>query len=209
MRFQAPISVVIAIAFGLVVLLGYFLDMPLLTAFKNVFVQWALMLAAVALLVGVANLFSVHWRKARRREKGATSSLVLLISLLVTILVTGYFGPTGSWTMWIFNYVQVPLETSLMALLAIVLVYAIAKLFGRRVDLFTLIFIGTALVVLLGTAPLFGVELPGIHGPNGIKYLIAQIPAVGGARGILIGVALGTLATGLRILLGADRPYGG
>jgi hypothetical protein len=96
-----------------------------------------------------------------------------------------------------------------MALLAIVLVYAIAKLFGRRVDLFTLIFIGTALVVLLGTAPLFGVELPGIHGPNGIKYLIAQIPAVGGARGILIGVALGTLATGLRILLGADRPYGG
>ena len=33
--------------------------------------------------------------------------------------------------------------------------------------------------------------------------------ASGGARGILIGVALGTLTTGLRILFGADRPYGG
>jgi len=33
--------------------------------------------------------------------------------------------------------------------------------------------------------------------------------AAGGARGILLGVALGTLTTGLRILFGADRPYGG
>jgi hypothetical protein len=30
-----------------------------------------------------------------------------------------------------------------------------------------------------------------------------------GARGLLIGVALGTLLTGLRVLFGIDRPYGG
>jgi len=30
-----------------------------------------------------------------------------------------------------------------------------------------------------------------------------------GIRGILMGVALGSIATGLRILMGADRPYGG
>lgn len=209
MKFQLPISKAIAIAFGLIVLMGYFIDVRLLSAFRDVFVQWALMLAAVALLVGVANLLSVHWRKARKREEGASSSIILIISLLITLIVAGYFGPTGSWTMWIFNYIQVPLESSLMALLAIILIYAGAKLFGRRVDLFTLIFIGTALVMLLGAAPLFGIELPGIHGPNGIRNLISQIPAVAGARGILLGVALGTLATGLRILIGADRPYGG
>jgi hypothetical protein len=38
---------------------------------------------------------------------------------------------------------------------------------------------------------------------------ITQVIALGGARGILIGVALGTLTTGLRVLFGADRPYGG
>jgi len=32
---------------------------------------------------------------------------------------------------------------------------------------------------------------------------------LGGARGILIGVALGSLLTGLRVLFGFDRPYGG
>jgi hypothetical protein len=31
----------------------------------------------------------------------------------------------------------------------------------------------------------------------------------GGARGLLIGVALGTLLTGIRVLFGIDRPYGG
>jgi hypothetical protein len=38
---------------------------------------------------------------------------------------------------------------------------------------------------------------------------IAEVWALGGARGILIGVALGTLMTGLRVLFAIDRPYGG
>jgi len=42
-----------------------------------------------------------------------------------------------------------------------------------------------------------------------VRPFIAQVLAAGGARGILIGVALGTLTTGLRVLLGSDRPYGG
>jgi hypothetical protein len=32
---------------------------------------------------------------------------------------------------------------------------------------------------------------------------------IAGARGILLGIALGSVTTGLRILLGADRPYSG
>jgi hypothetical protein len=42
-----------------------------------------------------------------------------------------------------------------------------------------------------------------------VRPFVAQVLAAGGARGILIGVALGTLTIGLRILFGADRPYGG
>jgi hypothetical protein len=40
-----------------------------------------------------------------------------------------------------------------------------------------------------------------------IKDWILNVPTLAGVRGILLGVALGTIATGLRILLGADRPY--
>jgi hypothetical protein len=35
------------------------------------------------------------------------------------------------------------------------------------------------------------------------------VVAAAGARGILLGVALGTLTTGLRILFGTDLPYKG
>jgi hypothetical protein len=36
--------------------------------------------------------------------------------------------------------------------------------------------------------------------------VLQRLPDAGG-RGILIGLALGTIATGVRILLGVDRPY--
>jgi hypothetical protein len=42
-----------------------------------------------------------------------------------------------------------------------------------------------------------------------VRPIITQIFAAAGARGILLGVALGTLTTGLRVLFGADRLYGG
>jgi hypothetical protein len=40
-----------------------------------------------------------------------------------------------------------------------------------------------------------------------IKDWVLEVPALAGARGILLGAALGTAATGLRVLLGIDRPY--
>ena len=93
-----------------------------------------------------------------------------------------------------------------MALLAIVLAYAAARLFYRRLNIFTLIFIVTALLVILGsiTFPLIDLAF--------LRYLrtwISQVLATGGARGILLGIGLGIVATGLRVLMGADRPYGG
>jgi hypothetical protein len=64
----------------------------------------------------------------------------------------------------------------------------------------------TAVVVLLGQVPLgryLGDFLPRI------KDWILNVPGTAGMRGIIIGVALGTIATGVRVLMGFDRPYGG
>ena len=206
---KISISVAIAIAFGVIVLLGYFVDIPLLRLLADVFLQYAAILAAVALLLGLVNLFTVHWRKAATGQKGNLYSVIVLISFGVTTLVVAFFGPTAEWSMWIFNNIQIPIETSLMALLVVILIFASIRLVRKRMNWFTLLFIGTALIMLLGSAPLFGVELPILHGPNGLRSIISQIPVAAGARGLLFGVALGTIATGLRILIGTDRPYGG
>ena len=94
-----------------------------------------------------------------------------------------------------------------MAVLAIILVYAVARLLSRRPKWNTILFVVTVLLVLLGSVPLF---LLGEIAPlTAMRSWLTQVPAIAGARGILLGVALGTVATGLRILIGSDRPYGG
>lgn len=209
MRLKLPISAAITISFGLIVLLAYFIELPILVLLRQILLQWAIPIAAVALIVGVVNLLYVHWLKASAGQRGGFYSVVLILALLVTVIVAGYFGPTSDWALWMFNYLQVPVETSLMAILAVTLAFAGLRLLRKRLNVFSIIFLGTGVLMLLGTTPLFGVVIPGLHGQLGLRALIAQVPAVAGARGILIGVALGTIATGLRVLLGAERPYRG
>jgi hypothetical protein len=208
-RLRAPISTAIAILVGFVILSSYFLNNNILNNLQKIFLQWAVILAAVALVVGVINLLSVHIQKFIHGQKGSVYSLIIVFSILITILVVGFFGITGTWSKWLFNNIQVPAESSLMGLVAVVLVYAIARMFSRKITLFSLVFVFTVLLVILGSVPIFGIEVPGLHGPDGLRALLIRIPALAGARGILLGVALGTIATGLRVLLGADRPYGG
>ena len=78
---------------------------------------------------------------------------------------------------------------------------------NQRLSVFSVIFVITALLVLLGTArfPWGGIPVLG----DVILPLLRDVFATAGGRGILLGVALGTIATSLRILMGTDRPYGG
>jgi hypothetical protein len=204
---RTPFSTAVAVLVGLLILLGYFIPVEPLLSLRVMLLQWTVILAAFALLVGVVNLFRVHSTKIKNAQPGSVYSFILIVALVLTLAVVGYYGPTSAASIWIFSYIQLPIEASLMALLTIVLVYACVRLLRRRLNALALVFLLTVLVVLLGTAPLFFIgEAPVL---NLIRDLIVQIPAVGGARGLLLGVALGAIATGLRILMGADRPYGG
>jgi hypothetical protein len=138
-------------------------------------------------------------------EPGGIYSLLLVVALIVTTVLVGVLGPTAPISLWIFNFIEIPVESSLMALLAIILIYASARMLGRRLNLFSLFFIGTVLLILLSTAFPPGSDVPLI---GQIGMWVQRVPVVAGVRGILLGVALGTVATGLRVLAGADRPYG-
>ena len=118
------------------------------------------------------------------------------------------FGPDNRVVLSLFEYIQLPVEATLMALLAVSLAAAGVRMVMRRRDVYSLIFISTALLVLLGTAPWpFGGA--GASATFGwLRNWLAQVWAAGAARGIVLGVALGAVTTGLRVLLGADRPYG-
>jgi len=198
------IAVAIAIIAGLIVLIGYFV--PALAGVQGILLNWAIILAGVAALVGVFNLISVHGDKIRRREKGNIYSAILLISLFASFIFGIALGPDNPNMRLLVSAVIVPVEATLMALLSVTLLYASVRLLRRRTDLMSVIFLLTAVFMLITSAilPFFGVSPL-----TDLILKIRQALPLGGARGILIGVALGTLTTSLRVIFGADRPYGG
>lgn len=199
-----------AIATGAFILVTSFISLETGSAvavLRSKVLNTAVLLAAVALVLGVLNLAAVHSRKVREDRKNSLYSLILLFSLLITFSITLWQGPTGVLPQAIFNYIQVPIEISLMAVLTVSLTIATIRFLQRRPDLFTLVFVAVVLVSLVGSGPVFGIEVPFIS--DLLRPYTVRVLANAGARGVLLGVGLGTVATGLRVLLGADRPFGG
>ncbi len=199
------ITAVIAIATGTLILFGYFFK-PFAIV-QTLLLNWAIILASVAALVGIFNLLSVHTDKIRRGEKGSTYSALLVIAMLATVFFGIILRPQHAVMQVLLNGIIIPVEAALMGLLTVSLLYAAIRLLRRRADMMGIIFLLTAVILFLGSATLPFGDIPVIG--TLIRPWVSQILALGGARGILIGVALGTLTTGLRVLFGIDRPYGG
>jgi hypothetical protein len=199
------VTAVIAIAFGVLVLGGYFF--PALMGVQTLLLNWAIILAGVAVFVGIFNLISVHTDKVRRGEKGGIFSALLVLSLAATFIFGIILRPEhGIMKKVAMNGIIIPTEAALMGILTISLIYAAIRLLRRRLDLMSILFLLTAVIILLGSATLPFGDMPLI---GTFSRWVTQVLALGGMRGILIGVGLGALTTGLRVLFGADRPYGG
>lgn len=199
------IALAFAVLSGLVVLAGYFV--PALQEAQQLLLNWAVALAGTAVIVGVFNLIFVHAGRIQKKEKGAGYSAILLICLFGAFVFALALGPDHPEIRSIVGAVIVPAESSLMGLLTISLIVGAFRLLRRRASLMSIIFLTTAVLMLLASATLPVGEI----GPltNLVGPWLQHVLALGGTRGILVGMALGTLVTGLRVLIGAHRPYEG
>ena len=203
LRRNVPSAVVLVA--GVVVLLGQFADVDLFRALllpelSAAFVQWAAILFAFAMLLGLLNLVKVHAQHVRARGAGWTLSAVLLGTVFI-VLCAGLNGVNAPSLQWIFRSVLSPLESTLLALTVFFLAGAAMRAIRIRTPAAILMLV-TAVIVLLGQMPFaerLSLELAGF------QRWIVEVPAVAGQRGILLGVALGTIATALRLLSGVER----
>ena len=205
---RAPITTAVAIAIGLIILLGYFVPAPPLQTIRIILLGWAGTLAGVLLLIGVFNLISVHWRRFTRSKPADYYSPYLIATFLITLVAGLWLGPGSSQFQRVVSAIQVPIETSLLAILAISLSVASLSLLRNRKSLMMIVFtFSVALFLLVGSGFLTGLS-ESIPLVGSLLAALNRLP-LAGIRGILLGVALGSLVTGLRILLGVDRPYSG
>ena len=202
------VNVIVAIVSGIIVLLGYFFKLPELENLRASLLNWALVLSGVAGLVAILNLiFSVHWKRVRNKHPRKGASLIIIISFGITFLVGIFLGPSNPGFQKLVTAVQVPIESSLMAILAITLVIASLKILQRQRNWMGFVFfVSVILFLILNSGVLaFTSEIPILRD---LLSAFHQVP-VAGARGILLGVALGSIVTGIRVLIGSDRPYNG
>jgi hypothetical protein len=198
------VTAAFAVAAGLIVLLGYFFPAQL-GPFRILLLDWAVVIAGIAVLVGIFNLVAVQMEKFRSGQKGGAYGILLVVALVVTFGLGLVLGPQDPYMRLTMDAIIMPVEASLMAILVVTLAYASIRLLRRRVDVMSMVFLAAAVVFLILIMPTPVGALPGSQAIMDFLGMFSD----GGARGLLIGIALGTLLTGLRVLFGVDRPYGG
>ena len=162
---------------------------------------------ALAVLVGIWNLISVHVGRLIRTRNGWVYSLITLLS---AIAVTGIYlmDETDSWTgelkgeklsPRVFEAVQVSIESALAGLIVFFLTYAIYRLLYKRFTWTSILFMVAVAIVLLGWLPLEDDSLADL------REWLMTVPVLAGSRGLLIGIGLGTVIVGIRALTGYDR----
>jgi hypothetical protein len=211
------IATVIAVLAGLVVLIGY-IGGPLQDA-RLVLLSIVSLLAAWAVVAGAVNLVLVHTKKFLNQAPGWFYSLWVLIGFLLVIIVN-LLAPFLGWgsgagnqaNTWIFTTIVTVGGASLAGLVAFFLVFAAYKALRTRRTPLTVVFVITVVLALIVLAPWPSfVPNPSLTASATLRDLLAaivRVPAVAGARGLLLGIALGAIATGVRVLMGLDRPYG-
>ncbi len=170
---------------------------------------WYSVVTGVAMLIGVQSLLNNHYKRIRRGENIVYSSF-LIAGFLVTFVLGVYsiraygdaFAPNSPF-MFIFNYAEVPLQSTMFALLAFFIASAAYRAMKIRTVEASLLLIA-AVIVMLGRVPV-GAQI--WSGMPSFAEWIMQIPNLAAQRGILIGVALGSVGMSLRIILGIEKPY--
>ncbi len=202
------VSITAAVLSGLIVLLGYLLPrLSLLQTLRSTLVNWAVILFGVAMIIGVFNLLAVHWRKLTRDEGRDPYSFVLLATFIMTVVFGLLMSPSDLRFQKIILSVMRPIQISLVAVLTFGLAAAGIKTAWPEsqphVGLFS---ISTVLFLFFNTD--LGMTLTHLPFFDGLVPFIKTIP-LAGARGMIIGISLGSILTGLRIVLGMERPYTG
>jgi len=172
---------------------------------------WTYFIALIVLLAAlwfyVQGLLSSGGKPMTNILIGAGLSAVFaLITIFDNSWTFHFYTPEGLSNMMFinfFNYIMVPLQATMFALLAFFIASASYRAFRARNVLASLLLIA-ALIVMLRFTP----------GPWGdllakTSTWVMNVPNLAAQRAIIIGIGLGIVATALKVILGIERGYMG
>lgn len=204
LHLKRTVPLVIAFVFGFGLLLQFFIPHPLSEKALTMTQKWATIVIYVSLLLGIGSLLQVHGRKIGAKSAGWGYSAVTLAFFFLTVLAG--FHPKkdepGGPLQWTYGNLYSPMSATMFSLLGFFIASAAFRAFRARSLEATLLLV-TAVIIMLGQVPL-GAYIPGL--PNLSAWILA-VPLTAAKRALMFGVALGSIATALRIIFGVERAY--
>jgi hypothetical protein len=198
---------------GLFMILSFFVPHQWVSVPADFLQQCAIIVVAFGYVLGGANALRINLETVSKRQSGWLYKLVLVISLIVTVVLgaiegEGFLNP-GMKSKWLYENIYSPMSSTMFALLAFFIASAAFRAFRIRTVEAGLL-AAAALIVMLGRVPLTNAMTMWL--PEGMRLQTAQewileFPQNAAKRAILIGAALGVMATGLRVILGIERSY--
>jgi len=207
LRRQLPL--LITLVTGLLFVAQYYVPHPASEQMLTSATKWLQIIGGFALILGVTSLFHQHAVKIRRQEAGWGYSLVLYVGMLGTIAIglwaNGKESVEGTMTAfgWIYNYMMVPLQGTMFAILAFFIASAAYRSF-RAKSREAAVLLVAAMIVMMGRVPLGEYLIP-LSGD--VSSWILNVLNASVRRAILIGVSLGAIALSFKIIFGVERSY--
>jgi hypothetical protein len=198
---------------GVFMLLSFFVPHHVVSVPADFLQQCAVIVVAFGYVLGGANAVRVNLEGIARRQPDWPYKLVLVVTLAATVvvgLVEGrHWQESTTVSMFLYNQVYSPMQATMFALLAFFIASAAFRAFRVRTVEAGLLAVA-ALIVMLGRVPVgdqLTSWLPESVRLGAMQDWIMNVPQNAAKRAILMGAALGVMATGLRVILGIERSY--
>lgn len=212
MRREVPLF--FAFLAGVMMIVSFFIPHAIFQDFNDNFRNAFIIMGSFAVVLGIGNLIQVNVRRVSTRSEDWEYKLVLLIALFV-MMVAGLIPAWRQYSVttnpfgWMFNYMYVPMQSTMFSMLAFFIASAAFRAFRMRNTEAALLLIA-ATIVMLGQVPI-GKWLSDhfylkIFDPQ-ITDWIMNKPNVAAKRAILIGAAFGGISQAVRIIVGIERSY--
>jgi hypothetical protein len=198
---------------GSFMILSFFVPHHLVSTPADFLQQCAVIVVAFGYVLGGANALRVNLDSIARRQPDWPYKVVLVASLLITLIIGlkdgRHWQDDTTASMFLYNQLYSPMQATMFALLAFYIASAAFRAFRIR-TLEAGLLAAAALIVMLGRVPI-GNEmtawLPESLRFGPVQEWIMNVPQNAAKRAILMGAALGVMATGLRVILGIERSY--
>jgi uncharacterized membrane protein YidH (DUF202 family) len=173
-------------------------------SWDKLLIDYSIVIAAIAAIVGGVDVARYHVSLIMKREKEQIpfSSITLILEIICVVfafyaLATGVPILTQPQFSWIYLNLQVPTSSAMYSILVFYIASAAYRTFrARNPPALLLLIVG--IIVMLGNTSLGFVIWPGFAP---LRDWIMTVPNAAGYRPIVIGVGLGTIILGLRLIL--------